>query len=356
MATITITVQSLLNAAQYDPYTVSDGITVATLKSDIQTATGVDVGWFNLVFNDEVLVDGNTLVSYSIIDGSSLRSGNIIDSLPTLQDRQIAKLDLASLDRNASGNPYFIYDIDLLPSKYIGNVSTPNSHPDGLVQGRPWISIVTSGLSMYLDANNPDSYSGSGTTWADLSGNGFDQTLIGAPIYTSGTPSYFSFNGVSQYSVGSTPYVLPPNFYTKMVWFQISSAADNNLVSSQSGGHFMYFAGTSTLWAGNANQPPYAGGGAFGSVTGLSYDTWYCAAVVFTSPQIYLYINGVQNNYDLTYTMTGHGGDGSVNLACFAPGGNLLNGKIAEVFCYGRALSAAEILQNFNATKATYGL
>ena len=115
--------------------------------------------------------------------------------------------------------------------------------------------IVLNGLTMWLDARDPNSYPGSGTTWADLSGNGADQTLVGSPTYTSGTPSYFSFDGFSQYSTGTTPNVLPYNFYTKMVWFQFdTTGAANNLVSSADGGHFMYGSGTSSLWAGNANQ------------------------------------------------------------------------------------------------------
>lgn len=138
MATITITVQSLLNAGQFDEYTVDDGITVTTLKTTIDAATGIDSTWYNLNFNEEVLADANTLVSYGIIEGSVLGTGNIIARLPTLQDRQIAKLDLAALDRTAAGNPYDVYDITELPSQYIGNVSTPNPHPTGLIEGRPW--------------------------------------------------------------------------------------------------------------------------------------------------------------------------------------------------------------------------
>lgn len=138
MATITITVQSLLNAGQFDSYTVSDGITVATLKSNIDTVTGVDSSWYNLNFNEQVLVDTNTLASYGITNGSVLGSGNVIARLPTLQDRQLAKLDLAALDRTQSGNPWNVYDITELPSQYIGNTSTPNPHPTGLIEGRPW--------------------------------------------------------------------------------------------------------------------------------------------------------------------------------------------------------------------------
>lgn len=215
-------------------------------------------------------------------------------------------------------------------------------------------SIVTSGLTMQLDANNPASYPGTGSTWYDLTGNS-DQTLVGSPTYVSGSPSYFTFDGFTQYSTGSTPYVCPPNTYTKMVWFQITPGFDNNLVSSNAGGHYMFFGSTSTLYAGNSNVgPPYIPG--FGSATSFNADTWYCATVVFSSPQIYLYINGVQNDFDPTYSAGGHGGDGSVNLACFAPGGNLLNGKIAEVYCYGNALTAQQVLRNYNATKGKYGL
>lgn len=224
-----------------------------------------------------------------------------------------------------------------------------------LVGGRyQTLGPVTSGLTMWLDANNPASYPGSGATWTDLSGNGADQTLVGAPTYNAGTPSYFTFDGISQYSTGSTPFVLPPNTYTKMVWFQITLGADNNLISSNTGGHYMFFSGSSTLWAGNANVTPYVPG--FGSSTSFNADTWYCATVVFSDPQISLYVNGVLNQFDPTYSAGGHGGDGSTNLACFNPGGNLLNGKIAEVYCYANALTAQQVLQNFNATRSRYGI
>ena len=138
MASITITVQSLLNAGQFDEYTVGDTITVATLKTLINAQTGTDSAWYNVNFNAQVLNNANTLASYGIVNGSVLGTGNLISRLPTLQDRQLAKLDLAALDRTAAGNPYDVYDITELPSQYIGNVSTPNPHPGGLLLGRPW--------------------------------------------------------------------------------------------------------------------------------------------------------------------------------------------------------------------------
>lgn len=281
-------------------------------------------------------------------------AANGISTLASKQARQVAKLDAAQTKRQAGGDttdPAYrslnTYDINLLPTQFSGNSVIDNAQD--LVEGRPWIRYATNGLSLYL---NPASYPGTGNTWADSSGNGFDQTLYNAPAYTAGTPSYFTFNGVNEYSVGSTPYVIPPNTYTKIVWFQLNGAGDNNLVSSTVGGHFMFFAGTTTLWVGNANNPPFGPGG-FGSNTNFSTGTWYCAAVVFSAPQIWIYVNGVEDAYDVNYGPA-HTGDGSTNIACFGPNGNLLNGNIGEVFCYGRALSAAEILQVYNATKFKY--
>ena len=140
MANITIYVESLLNAAQYDPYTVSDAITVNALKVIVSAALGIDSSWYNLSFNEIVLVGTSTLVSNGLVTGSRLGAGNIIARLPTLQDRQLAKLNLAALDRTASGNPRNIYDITQLPTQYVGNVVVDNPNPGGLVLGRPWHS------------------------------------------------------------------------------------------------------------------------------------------------------------------------------------------------------------------------
>ena len=42
---------------------------------------------------------------------------------------------------------------------------------------------ITDGLVLCLDAGNPKSYPGSGNTWSDLSGNGYNFTLTGTYSY-----------------------------------------------------------------------------------------------------------------------------------------------------------------------------
>lgn len=65
-------------------------------------------------------------------------AANGISTLGTKEEKQIAKLDLAAIDRAADGNPRSAYDRDLLPTKYIGDTVFDNENIGGLVQGRPW--------------------------------------------------------------------------------------------------------------------------------------------------------------------------------------------------------------------------
>lgn len=53
-----------------------------------------------------------------------------------------------------------------------------------------------SNMIMYLDAQNPRSYSGTGSTWYDISGNNNHATLYNSPTYGNGV---FTFNGSTQY-------------------------------------------------------------------------------------------------------------------------------------------------------------
>jgi hypothetical protein len=52
---------------------------------------------------------------------------------------------------------------------------------------------VSAGLQLYLDAGNPASYPGSGSTWTDLvAAKAF--TLYNSPTYSSNNGGYLNFN------------------------------------------------------------------------------------------------------------------------------------------------------------------
>ncbi len=137
MASITISVQSLINTAVYNSYTVNNADTVGTIRTAISTAEGYDASWFKLVYNNERLADGATLNDYSIPNGATLRTANVIADLATRELRQDAKLALASLDRAASSRPSTL-DITQLPTQYSGDTIVDNPNSGGLLLGRPW--------------------------------------------------------------------------------------------------------------------------------------------------------------------------------------------------------------------------
>lgn len=138
MAAINVSVQSILNTAVYTVYASDTLETVASLKTRIATTLGINTLWFDLKLSTTALTPSNTVGSYGIINGSVINISNKIARLPTREDRQVAKLKLAELKRIASGSLTPTADINLLPSKYVGNVSTDNGAP--LQPGRPWIA------------------------------------------------------------------------------------------------------------------------------------------------------------------------------------------------------------------------
>jgi hypothetical protein len=137
MANITVAVQSLLNTAVYDSYTIDNAQTVAQLKTAINTARSFNSTWYDLV-NGNVLTESSTLASLGITTGARLTTHNKIGRLSTRQARQEAKLALAGLDRVASSETRTTLTINNLPTKYSGNTLVNNANSGGLVQGRPW--------------------------------------------------------------------------------------------------------------------------------------------------------------------------------------------------------------------------
>ncbi len=209
--------------------------------------------------------------------------------------------------------------------------------------------ISTDNLTMQLDASNSSSYSGSGTTWYSLVTPQANISLVGSPSYTSTSPGYFSFNGTTQYGTGSDS-VLDPNSYTKSVWFYLNTYTDNNLVSKD-GQHYMFFGGGNKLYSGHANWPGFPN--TYPSTATFSLGLWYCVTLTFnTTDGMKLYINGVLDS-TYTATKTAFVGNGSVNIGSYSTG-NLLNGRIAKVYCYDRSISAEEVLKNYEADKEQF--
>ena len=140
-----IYVQSFLNSASTLTISVSTATTVNQLKSLVYTAEGVTTTIMAFYFNNSILANTGTIGLYGITTGTLVGSSNTIVTLPTKEERQIAKLDLAQLRRQAGGNTttnyyrvFNVYDIDLLADKYVGNTATNVSNT--LTEHRHWIA------------------------------------------------------------------------------------------------------------------------------------------------------------------------------------------------------------------------
>ena len=212
--------------------------------------------------------------------------------------------------------------------------------------------VVTNGLVVYLDAANPRSYVGSGTTVFDLSGSGNTSALVNGPTYSSSNSGSFVFDGLDDYiNINSLANILSYTTYTKTAYFYVTSfSTANNIVS---GG----FSGQHAFWLQVSNRL-YAGhNGAWSTVTGnttLSLNTWYFGAVTYSNSTGWkLYLNGIEDGTSANTTT--FLGNQEILIGSYG-GGNNFTGRISSVQIYNRVLSAAEILQNYNATKKRYGL
>jgi len=216
-------------------------------------------------------------------------------------------------------------------------------------------SIVSNGLKLNLDASNPGSYSGSGNNWYDLSGNNNHGTLMNSPTFDSGSGSIVT-NGTNQYI--SIPQISTANTnITMQVWVYVNLNTTGTFLKNGTGG------GGYSIGIGNGAYDQVGsnvvlllyGRGWIG--TGVSYGTTGWKLVTLTldgSSTAKAYVNGSLIG---TYTWsTPTVPAGPLNIGANIGDGNIYyNGKFAAAYFYDRALTLAEITQNYNAfaTKTT---
>jgi hypothetical protein len=222
--------------------------------------------------------------------------------------------------------------------------------------------IVQDGLVLYLDAANTKSYPTTGTTWSDLSRRGNNGTLTNGPTFNSLNGGGIVFDGVNDYvsfqktltEIG----LINQSANTFECWVQFNSLTNYMHIIDGSGncfhlavepvadGRSMFF------WNGSSYQPssnPVA--------TTLQ---WFHLVGVQESSFNKVYANGVLlTNGSVSSNATNLSMSGGKYLALgYWQGFNnrYLNGILSQVRLYNRALSAQEVLQNYNATKSRFGL
>ena len=223
--------------------------------------------------------------------------------------------------------------------------------------------IVTDGLVLALDAGNIKSYPGSGTTWTDLSGRGNTGTLTNGPTYSSVNGGSIVFDGTNDYVIGNTPSGLnlsQPCSVNTWVYFNNFSEINPRIIEVQDGSNSIQIlrdGSTTRLTTKNSNfQTDFASTTWFVPSTG----TWYNITAVWTpsTSTTTLYLNGaLQSSVGSASVGIGNQANKYVlgNRSDFV-GTTQLAGNIAQVSIYNRALSAAEVSQNFNALRSRFSI
>lgn len=216
--------------------------------------------------------------------------------------------------------------------------------------------IVTDGLSVYVDAANTRSYAGSGNTWYNLVTGAIGGTMVGVG-YSTINGGYFNFTGSQYMTFASTPPVGQST---------LSSSVEIFAYRINTGGFEVMFGGGNTATnqayyfgqrAGSSNLMNAYYANDLDSSTSTSNVAWnhYVATYDYGTGRRATYYNGTllaQNVSGVTNTSASVFMIGAFNLTG-SPTYNF-NGRIAFVKIYNRALTAQEILQNYNATKSRY--
>ena len=220
-------------------------------------------------------------------------------------------------------------------------------------------NIVTDGLIFRVDAGDAASYGGTGTTWTDVI-NGNNGTINNGAAYNSAQGGYFEFDGVDDQVDFGQPAILESFPMSIDLWFYADADNDGLITKGRTRG-----SASQRDWditGAGANLGWFVSNGSSYPVnvkdTYPSLSNWHHLSVSWDGTTgtngAKMYLDGAlfkQGNASATTYST---------LRNIFVGGNragfYFDGRISMVKMYSKVLSAAEALQNYNASKDRYGL
>jgi len=308
----------------------SDNTAVATISGSTITFTGIGTATITATQEADVNYEGGSVSTLLTVLGKDLvtRYGGV------------SSTDVNYVDVNGK----------------VGGGSGMDKY--GAVQD-PYEELVTLGLIMHLDAGNPASYSVTGTTWADISGNGNNGTLVNGVGYSGSNLGSLSFDGVDDYGTLGNTIILNSGLTSSSFssWWkylgQGSGSDKRGFVLESARFHYSLLVNTNGTLGVHINTT----GNSTQFIPGFSptIGRWYYSSVVWDGINLIVYIDGVevgrrsQSGTSLIVE--------NLRIGTYRDNNNRWwLGNIAQVFIYNRALSTEEIQQNYDATKSRYGL
>lgn len=232
--------------------------------------------------------------------------------------------------------------------------------------------IVTDGLVLLLDAGNNKSYSGTGTTWTDLSGNNNNGTLTNGPTYNSSNKGSIVFDGTNDYIRLPNNFFSYPSLTTLSIslWFKSTQTTGGTLFGQQNtnnpnvtSGYVPVIYLTSLgyvrlemFWTGSINNSIISS-----NLSPYNNNIWHNIVATYSSGTQTLYVDGIYIGQQSGITLTNYTSIYYYFIGAGWPAGRGLgstyfNGNISNFCFYNQALSNIQINQNYNALKGRYNL
>ena len=216
-------------------------------------------------------------------------------------------------------------------------------------------NIVTNGLILNYDMSDYRSAPFTGYYIYDLSGSGNTGEKFNSPVSSSLNDGAIIFDGLDEYIEMPSITSISGDF-TVALWFYSTATSDihyKRLIDFDYATGFWLgrYASTDT-WGGGIIEP----NGPYGIYLPFTNNQWHYLVSIRRGSTHILYGDGI------TSTVSNNVSSGTLTspklyIARQPAGANqFFTGRIAQVQMYNRALSAQEVLQNYNATKSRFGL
>ena len=222
--------------------------------------------------------------------------------------------------------------------------------------------IVLNGLILWYDAGSTLTWPGTGTLLTDITGNN------NGTFYSGGTPTQpnvlpenmnsiqFVNSGNTVISCGNGPTLSSiTNVVTVESWIKPSTFDNGNIFSKNGNQGFrIRIDSTGHIWMLGSKTGPSLD--TYTSTGTTTLNTWVHIVAVWTSTGYYTYINGVNSGFDLSKTLLVQANTNALLIGLTSGSAERYSGLGSIFRVYNRALSASEVLANFNSEKSRFGL
>lgn len=224
-------------------------------------------------------------------------------------------------------------------------------------------SIVTNGLVLFVDAANPRSYGGTGTTWTDLTGNGNNGTLMNmtSDNYSKNKRGLFTLDGINEtIRFGTGQNFFPLYNFSMEIWFRSDGTTPTTgtvpgLLGFTYGIGILVDTNRLRFRLDNGTSLPLLD-------TPQSYSffdsSWHNTVIQATLNSRSIFIDGsLAATQSFTWSGQTRWPTNTVNLGRDNNDANYyFTGAISLFSLYNRALTADEIRQNYDALKGRFGI